>query len=197
MSETFDIEEYFDSLPNDIEEIYVSEKGLTYLPDLSRFTKLKLLSCFGNNLVSLPLLPNSLQNLRCDNNKLTFIAVPNSLLYISWKDNPIYNLISNPILIEAFDFVKVFKMFYNDLKNRDCKKMEKYFKYKCELPPKIDKLKHELHDALLGECYSSEEISRDLKKRENELNYINKEYIKFVENMDIDIMCKICLLNWC
>ena len=35
---TFKIEEYLNSLPEDIEEIDVSDKELTYLPDLSRFT---------------------------------------------------------------------------------------------------------------------------------------------------------------
>ena len=232
---SFKIEDYLNSLPDDIEVINVSYKYLDYLPDLSRFKNLKelwccnnelvtlptlpnslkrldcdvneliclptlpeslqILRCEDNKLVSLPLLPNSLQNLWCDNNKLTFIAVPNSLLYLSWKNNPIYNLINDPIFIEAFEFINVFKLFHVGLKNRDRKKMEKYFKYKCELPPKIDKLKCELQDALLGECYSSEDISRELKKRENELNYINKEYIKFVENMDIDMVYKICLLN--
>ena len=212
---SFKIEDYLNSLPDDIEEINVSYKYLDYLPNLSRFTKLKILYCNNNELTHLPSLPNSLERLdcdvneliclptlpeslqilRCEDNKLTFIAIPISLLYLSWKNNPIYNLINDPIFIEAFEFTNVFKLFHVGLKNRDRKKMEKYLKYKCELPPKIDKLKCELQDALLGECYSSEDISRELKKRENELNYINKEYIKFVENMDIDMMYKICLLN--
>lgn len=33
----FNIEEYLNSLPDDVEEINVSERRLTYLPDLSRF----------------------------------------------------------------------------------------------------------------------------------------------------------------
>ena len=37
----FNIEEYLNSLPNDVEEIYVIDKRLTYLPDLSRFKNLK------------------------------------------------------------------------------------------------------------------------------------------------------------
>jgi hypothetical protein len=41
----FNIEEYLNSLPEDIEEIDISGKGITYLPDLSRFKKLKILEC--------------------------------------------------------------------------------------------------------------------------------------------------------
>ena len=80
MSETFDIEEYLNSL-YDVEEIIdVSNKNLTYLPDLSRFKKLKILSCYHNNLVSLPPLPNSLQKLHCSHNNLVLLPpLPNSL----------------------------------------------------------------------------------------------------------------------
>ncbi len=37
----FNIEEYLNSLPDNIEVIDVSYKGLTYLPDLSRFKQFK------------------------------------------------------------------------------------------------------------------------------------------------------------
>jgi hypothetical protein len=37
----FDIENYLNSLPENIEEIDVSGKNLKYLPDLLRFKKLK------------------------------------------------------------------------------------------------------------------------------------------------------------
>ena len=57
----FNIETYLDSLPDDIEEIYVSDKGITYL-DVSRFKNLKILYCHDNCLTSL-LLNENLQQL--------------------------------------------------------------------------------------------------------------------------------------
>jgi hypothetical protein len=67
----FDIETYLNSLPDNIKFIDVSNKGITYLPDLTRFKNLKTLSCFHNKLKSLPTLPENLKYLSCFNNKLT------------------------------------------------------------------------------------------------------------------------------
>ena len=58
------VQEYLDSLSDDVKIIYLSDKNLTILPDLSRFTKLKILNCCSNQLISLPEnLPDSLQEL--------------------------------------------------------------------------------------------------------------------------------------
>ncbi len=51
---TFNIEDYLNSLPEDIEVINISEKNLTYIPSLERFRKLKELDCTFNQLISLP-----------------------------------------------------------------------------------------------------------------------------------------------
>jgi len=67
----FNIEEYINSLPLGVGIINVSRKNLTYLPDLTRFKKLKELLCSNNKLKSLPPLPNSLVVLSCRNNPLT------------------------------------------------------------------------------------------------------------------------------
>jgi Leucine-rich repeat (LRR) protein len=67
----FDIETYLNSRPDNIKCIDVSNKGITYLPDLTRFKNLKALSCFHNNLKSLPTLPENLTYLSCFNNELT------------------------------------------------------------------------------------------------------------------------------
>ena len=66
------IEEYFAKFPDDIETINVYFDSY-YLPDLSRFYKLKNLSCYNNKLVCLPLLPSTLEILWCSNNKLTYL----------------------------------------------------------------------------------------------------------------------------
>ena len=50
----FNIEKYINSLPDDIQIIDLSERQLTYLPDLSRFKQLKQLNCSYNKLTSLP-----------------------------------------------------------------------------------------------------------------------------------------------
>ena len=66
------IEEYLNGLPDDVVTINVSSRGLTYLPDLSRFHNLLQLICSYNYLTSLPPLNNpKLRYLCCDNNRLT------------------------------------------------------------------------------------------------------------------------------
>ena len=69
----FNIEDYLNSLPLDITEINVSRRGLTYLPDLSRFKELTELDCSYNHLRELPPLNNTLENLVCHHNKLNWL----------------------------------------------------------------------------------------------------------------------------
>jgi len=78
----FNIETYLDSLPEDTEEIDVSSRELEHLPDLSRFTNLIYLDCSDNQLTSLPLLNENLQELYCDNNDLTLLPSLNEKLKI-------------------------------------------------------------------------------------------------------------------
>ena len=65
------IESYLNSLPDDITELDVSERMLTYLPDISRFKSLEKLFCYKNSIVKLPELPKNLKELNCHCNKLT------------------------------------------------------------------------------------------------------------------------------
>ena len=67
----FNIVEYLNSLPDDVTKINVSSRNLTYLPDLSRFYKLEILSCNYNQLTELPPLNSSLKQLFCSGNNLT------------------------------------------------------------------------------------------------------------------------------
>jgi len=86
--QAFDIENYINSLPEDIEIINVSCKNLTYLPSLKRFHKLKKLLCFNNKLTSLPELNVSLQELHCTRNNLTSLPELNNelqVLYCSYN----------------------------------------------------------------------------------------------------------------
>ena len=76
----FNIEEYLNSLPLDITEIDISRRGLTYLPDLSRFKQLTHLECDYNQLTWLPPLNNKLIYLVCHHNKLTELPPLNNTL---------------------------------------------------------------------------------------------------------------------
>jgi len=78
----FNIKNYLNSLPEDVEKIDVSYKKLTYLPDLSRFKNLQILNCHFNNLTSLPQLNKNLKILFCSNNKLTSLPQLNNKLKI-------------------------------------------------------------------------------------------------------------------
>ena len=84
----FNIENYLNSLPLDTTEIRVSGKGLTYLPDLSRFKQLTHLYCSDNQLTSLPPLNENLTQLDCSHNKLTWLPpLNNNLEYLTCSYN--------------------------------------------------------------------------------------------------------------
>ena len=94
----FNIEEYLNSLPEDITVIDVSYKNLKYLPNLSRFKNLKELNCSHNELTILPELNENLQELFCCNNKLTILPVLNENLQVLYCGNN--NLTTLPELNE-------------------------------------------------------------------------------------------------
>ena len=68
----FNIKEYLNSLPENTVTINVSNKNLTYIPPLNRFTNLKKLYCNNNQLTQLPQLNSSLEILNCYDNELPF-----------------------------------------------------------------------------------------------------------------------------
>ena len=61
MASAFNIEEYINSLPLDTTEINISNKGLTYLPDLTIFKNLTFLNCSRNKLTQLQHLNKTLK----------------------------------------------------------------------------------------------------------------------------------------
>jgi len=84
----FNIEEYLNSLPLNTTEIIVSSRGLTYLPDLSRFKELTHLYCSHNQLTELPPLNNTLTLLYCSYNQLTELPpLNNNLKHLDCSDN--------------------------------------------------------------------------------------------------------------
>ena len=87
---TFYVQKYLDSLPTDTTCIYLQNKKLTHLPELSRFSCLKVLDCSENKLRYLPALPRSLETLICSYNQLINLPeLPESLLYLSCSYNPL------------------------------------------------------------------------------------------------------------
>ena len=71
----FDIETYINNLSNEENNIHLPEIKIIHLPDLIRFTNLKILFCCSNHLTILPNLPNSLQKLYCDLSHFSFRTV--------------------------------------------------------------------------------------------------------------------------
>ena len=76
----FDIVEYLNSLPTHTIWIDVSNKGLMFIPDLSRFKYLQTLICVGNQLTSLPPFNPSLERVNCRLNHLTSLPPLNKKL---------------------------------------------------------------------------------------------------------------------
>jgi len=103
MGAKYSVEKYLDSLPDDVEIIDVSNKNLDYLPDLSRFKKLKELYCHRNKLTSLPDLPKNLKELCCYNNELTSLPVlPENLTKLDCHYNKLTSL---PVLPKNLEII--------------------------------------------------------------------------------------------
>ena len=105
----FNIEHYLDSLPEDIEEIYVSHRHITKL-DVSRFknlqklhcsdsrisylhlnANLRALYCYNNHLACLHLNEN-LETLYCENNHLTSLHLNKNLQLLNCSGNELTSL---------------------------------------------------------------------------------------------------------
>ena len=101
---SFNIETYLNSLPLDTTEIDVSNKGLTYLPDLSRFKQLTHLYCSKNQLTELPPLNDKLMRLICYENLLTELPPLNDNLdYLDCSNNKLTWLPSLNHILDYLD----------------------------------------------------------------------------------------------
>ena len=102
-----DIVSYLNSLPDNTNFIDVSNKGITYLPDLTRFKNLEKFSCSHNKLTSLPTLPQNLQILYCDCNNLTSLpTLPQNLKTLDCKRNQLISLQTLPQDLEELNCSK-------------------------------------------------------------------------------------------
>ena len=95
------IEEYFAQIPDDIERINVRIQT-HYLPDLSRFYKLRELQCTDNQLTQLPTLPPTLTMLLCCYNQLTQLpTLPFTLTYLYCSNNQLTQMPNLPSTLKV------------------------------------------------------------------------------------------------
>ena len=85
--------EILDTYNFDIDNLNLSYKELSKLPDLTRFIELKTFNCIYNKLLELNNLPNSLITLYCSNNQLTELNnLPNTLTTLYCSGNQLTTL---------------------------------------------------------------------------------------------------------
>jgi hypothetical protein len=143
---TFNIEEYFKSLPDDIEEININNRNLNYIPTLERFKRLKIFNCSFNLITNLPDLPNTLIFLNCGYNQLTFLPrLPCALEHLYCSNNLLNSLPLLPLSL------KVLYCSHNRLlsclPNLSQNKLEKIYCYQNHLSnlPNLPKTLKELY----------------------------------------------------
>ena len=82
------IEQYLESCPDNTEIINISERKLFVMPDLSRFTNLRILYCYGTNISNIDYLSPTLEQLWCNNNRIRFIPpLPTNLRILNCEYN--------------------------------------------------------------------------------------------------------------
>ena len=80
---------------NSIKTLYLSNQGLSELPDLSEYKNLQYLYCSNNNISEISIIPDTVEFLFCSKNKLSKLPkLPKSLKKLScdYNDLPYTNL---------------------------------------------------------------------------------------------------------
>ena len=80
-----------------ITKLDLSNKGLTELPDLSKYTNLKELNCSDNQLTSLDNLPLTLTTLYCNSNQI-FISIE----FVYYLSSRILSFFFSFIFVKAY-----------------------------------------------------------------------------------------------
>lgn len=100
------IEDYFDNLSDDTEEIFIQiDRFKTpYLPDLFYFKNLKELYCSFMELETLPPLPDTLEILEINNNRITILPqLPPNLIHLFCSHNKLTSLPSLPSALKLLN----------------------------------------------------------------------------------------------
>ena len=106
-----------------IQELDLSGKKLTELPDLSEYTNLKKLYCSDNKLTYLSKLPNTLECLDCTKNKLTSLPeLPDTLKELYCYNNQLTSLPELP------DTLKELYCYNNQLSFEDLEGYKEWYK---------------------------------------------------------------------
>ena len=93
-----DVYNYLNELPDNVEIINLSNKNLTFLPNLSRFNNLRQLYIDYNRLKKIHSLPSTLELLSCHNNKLSRLpSLPLNLKILTCTNNVLKSLPKLPI----------------------------------------------------------------------------------------------------
>ena len=110
--------------------------------ELNNYNDITAIYCYGNNIFSLPELPNSLKYLYCEHNNLSSLPqLPNSLIYLDCTYNNLSNLPQLPnsltYLICNNNNLSILPQLPNSLKNLNCS-----FNNLSDLPYDIDKINY-------------------------------------------------------
>ena len=98
------VQEYVNSLPDNTGSISLIKRGLTFIPDLSRFVNLKELYCSYNLLTRIPKLPESLQYVSCEYNQLNYLPdLPESLTHLTCSYNQLTYLPNLPYALKSIN----------------------------------------------------------------------------------------------
>ena len=96
-SKIITITDYLNKLPENTTRINLSNKGLTSIPSLARFTKLKYVNLESNKLTTLPEMPNGVCHIVCTSNRLeTLEGLPDSVIDLCASGNKIRRITKLP-----------------------------------------------------------------------------------------------------
>jgi Leucine-rich repeat (LRR) protein len=101
------------------------------------------LSCYNNQLNSLPILPENLRNLYCNNNELTSLPdLPETLMTLCFIDNVIYQIIHSDDLYTITKKIQVLNKFRYSYYSLQFKNKFRNWLWERVRRPKIDDKYH-------------------------------------------------------
>ena len=164
-----------DSLPDDATVITLTNKNLTYIPDLSRFKKMIILHCGHNRLTSIPYFEN-LQSLSCENNQLTSLRLNKNL-------NVLFCSYNRLTCLQLNEKLRILYCSENELTSLDTANLQELY---CE--------NNRLTSLRLNEnlkrvsCEYNRLTSLPVLNKNLHINYSNNPIYEIINSVDIDII---------